>query len=75
MTLREYIEPHGRLSELAGMLGVSPSTVHRWASGRVPAERAQAVSDATGIPLHVLRADLWWPSDAVHVAKHGEVAR
>lgn len=47
----------GRLSELAGSLGVTPGAVAQWE--KVPAERVPAVSRATGIPREDLRPDLY----------------
>lgn len=59
MTLRDHVGERGRLSALSRSLGVSHSTVLRWLEGRVPAERVRAVSQATSIPAHVLRPDLY----------------
>lgn len=59
MNLEAYIAKRGSLSALASSLDVSPSTVLRWVQGRVPAERVRSVSEATGIPAHTLRPDLF----------------
>ena len=59
MTLAQHIAQRGRLSALSRDLDVSPSTVLRWIERRVPAERVRAVSEATGIPPHELRPDLF----------------
>ena len=58
------------MTELSRAVGVAPSTVARWIEGRVPAERVRAVSDATGIPAHDLRPDIFPPpvADADHAA-------
>lgn len=58
MTLTTYLEKRGETTRLAEKLGVSPSTVHRWAQRRVPADRLPEVSRATKIPARVLRPDL-----------------
>ena len=58
--LKSLIHAKGlRLSHVADVLGVDKATVTRWAQDRVPAERARAVADITGIELHELRPDLW----------------
>lgn len=58
----------GGLSKLAGMLGVSPPTVHEWTTGKrpVPVLRCVSISRATGglVTLQELRPDDWhkiWP--------------
>ena len=66
MNLKTYIEPRGRLVALSRAVGVSHSTVLRWAAGRVPAERVKPVSRATGIAPHVLRPDLFEAAHAIH---------
>jgi DNA-binding transcriptional regulator YdaS (Cro superfamily) len=58
MTLTIYLQRRGETTRLAELLGVSPSTVLRWAQRRVPAERLPEVSRATKIPARVLRPDL-----------------
>lgn len=69
MTLADYLSKPGSTAVALGRrLDVSHSTILRWASGRVPAERARAVSDATGIPLHELRPDLFDPPQRVEAA-------
>lgn len=47
----------GGPTALAKKLNVVPSAITQWR--RVPAERAMAVAEATEVPLHVLRPDLW----------------
>lgn len=61
--LNKAIEAAGSGSALAAMLGISPQAVLQW--DRVPAERAKQVAEATGIPRHVLRPDLWEPPEGV----------
>lgn len=48
-----------RLSDLARGSGVDKSTVTRWSKSRVPAERVGEVSRITGIPVEVLRPDIF----------------
>jgi DNA-binding transcriptional regulator YdaS (Cro superfamily) len=58
-TLRTYLEvTRGAASALARSLGVSPSTVTRWAASQVPAARVADVARATGIAAEQLRPDL-----------------
>ncbi|TGV61094.1 hypothetical protein EN784_01455 [bacterium M00.F.Ca.ET.141.01.1.1] len=55
--LKAYLaEERGRATKLAVAIGVSPSAISMW--DQVPADRVGAVSKATGIPPHELRADL-----------------
>ena len=54
--LRETKTP---LAELADKLGVQPPAISKWSRRGVPAERVPALSDATGIPRHTLRPDLY----------------
>ena len=61
MSWTESIRKHG-LSRLAREVGVKPQAVFYWVTAeRMPADRAVAVHDATGIPLHEMRPDLWTP--------------
>ena len=55
-----------RRADLARALKVNKSLVTRWSQRRVPVERVAAVSDATGIPKHKLRPDVF---DAVEAAE------
>jgi DNA-binding transcriptional regulator YdaS (Cro superfamily) len=50
---------------LARLSGVNKATVCRWARGRVSAERAIAIEEATAgaISRSDLRPDLWPPND------------
>ena len=49
------------VKRLADELECSSALVSRWRYRRIPAERAKAVSEKTGIPLHRLRPDIWEP--------------
>jgi len=49
----------GLKARIARGLGITTGAVAQW--DRVPAERAPAVAEITGIPLHELRPDLWPP--------------
>jgi pyruvate kinase len=55
--LKQYLEERGRLTALANAIGVTPSAIAQW--NRVPAERARAVSQFTGIALVDLRPDIF----------------
>jgi len=58
--LKSLLNERGlRLAGAAARVGVTRATLTRWAQGQVPAERAHALAEATGIPLHDLRPDLW----------------
>lgn len=53
-------EAAGSQSALARVLGCTPQNVQKWcASGRIPAERVLRVEQATGVPRHELRPDLY----------------
>ncbi|MBY3162089.1 helix-turn-helix domain-containing protein [Rhizobium laguerreae] len=45
------------LAALASKIGVTRGAISQWE--KVPEERLDAVSDATGIPKHVLRPELY----------------
>jgi DNA-binding transcriptional regulator YdaS (Cro superfamily) len=47
----------GRVNELAKATGLTKQAISAWT--RIPAERAPAISEALGVPLHELRPDLW----------------
>jgi DNA-binding transcriptional regulator YdaS (Cro superfamily) len=47
----------GGPTKLARLLNIQPSAVTQWS--RIPAERVPPLSDATGIPRHEMRPDLW----------------
>ena len=43
----------------ASLFGVNQPAVAKWEAGKVPALRALTVHGVTGIPLHVLRPDIY----------------
>ena len=47
----------GSVKALAEVAGVRPQAISQWK--KIPAERAVRISDALGIPRHVLRPDLF----------------
>lgn len=61
MTVDEIIEAAGGVTKLAKIAGVDHSTISAsWRrSGRVPVDRAHAISEALAIPLHKIRPDVW----------------
>ena len=56
------------LSDLARAVEVDKATATRWSQGNIPPERVRDVASATGIPLHVLRPDLWDAPNATEAA-------
>ncbi|WP_440090466.1 transcriptional regulator [Pseudomonas fragariae (ex Marin et al. 2024)] len=62
-------EAAGSQSALARVLGCTPQNVQKWcASGRIPAERVLRVEQATGVPRHELRPDLYPEAPAIKAA-------
>ncbi|WP_422762726.1 transcriptional regulator [Pseudomonas viridiflava] len=62
-------EAAGSQSALARVLGCTPQNVQKWcASGRIPAERVLRVEQATGVPRHELRPDLYPQDSAIKAA-------
>ena len=58
--LTRYRAAHGlTLEAVAEAIGVNKSTVLRWEDGGIPAERIIQLEQATGIPRHELRPDLY----------------
>lgn len=47
------------LEELAPKFKVNKTTLSRWETGQVPAERCHDVEEVTGIPCHDLRPDVF----------------
>ena len=57
-TFRDLLKTNGwTVSMLARELGVKPQAISQWTE--VPVARVKAVSDATGIPPHLMRPDHW----------------
>lgn len=52
----------GNISELCRSLGIIPSSLGNWR--KVPAARAPEITRLWGVPLHVLRPDLFDPPSA-----------
>lgn len=63
MTLDELIRRAGGVSSLARIAGVNHATISAtWRrTGRVPVERAHAISEGLDIPLSDIRPDVWRP--------------
>jgi len=55
--IQKAIEAAGGVKALADHAGVTSQAVSQWT--RIPAKRVPAISLATNIPRHELRADLW----------------
>jgi DNA-binding transcriptional regulator YdaS (Cro superfamily) len=55
------IKKAGGQVKLAAAAGVTQQAVSHWLIGlrRIPAEYAKPIADKTGIPLHVIRPDLF----------------
>lgn len=49
--------------EVAAALGVTPQCIHSWRSGRnqINPTNAKILNARFGLPLHVLRPDVWDP--------------
>ncbi|PZQ56247.1 MAG: hypothetical protein DI555_06435 [Novosphingobium pentaromativorans] len=63
--LARAVRKVGSQSAFARLLGTRQSTIFGWLKNAkdLPAEHARLVSDATGIPLHELRPDIFLPDD------------
>lgn len=57
LTGMEAVKDRMPFARLARELGITRGAVAQW--DKVPAERLRAVSDATNIPMEVLRPDLF----------------
>lgn len=70
MTLEEIIARAGGVTGLARVAGVNHATISAtWRrTGRVPVERAHAISEALAIPLSEIRPDIWRPASAGEAA-------
>jgi hypothetical protein len=67
MNIDEIADIAGGVGRLAKAAGVHWSTVCSWKRTKdrlVPVHRARAVSEALGIPLHLIRPDVWAPPPA-----------
>jgi hypothetical protein len=52
----------GAVNALAEVAGVHHSTVCGWKrAGLVPVPRARIIGETLGIPLHMIRPDVWTP--------------
>ena len=63
---RAAIEAAGSMRQLARELGIDVAGISRWK--RVPAEWCRPINQLYGVPLHVLRPDLWREDDGKAVA-------
>ena len=62
--VRRAVEIAGGQRALGQLLGVSQQAVGQWLSNdRIPANRVVQIAQATGIPRHELRPDLY-PAEA-----------
>ena len=60
MQVSDIIAAGGGVAKLATAIGVHHTSVICWRKAeRVPAERVRAVAQATGVPPHVIRPDLF----------------
>ena len=58
--LIDLIKVAGSQEKLASSVGLSQQAISRWLkTDRVPAEHARKVADATGIPTHRIRPDIF----------------
>jgi DNA-binding transcriptional regulator YdaS (Cro superfamily) len=64
MDLKHYLEPRGRVNDLAALIGAPSALVSQWKTGvrKVPAERCPAIERATGgaVRCEDLRPDVDW---------------
>lgn len=56
-TVARALAAAGGPSALAALLGIRAPSIYSWR--RIPAGRVAAIVQATGIPRHELRPDLW----------------
>jgi DNA-binding transcriptional regulator YdaS (Cro superfamily) len=62
----EAIKQAGSVKALAAAAGVRPQAISQWQ--KIPVERVVRISDALGIPRHVLRPDLYEAPPATEAA-------
>lgn len=54
--------------EAGELLGVNQPTIAKWESGKVSPGKALKVHQVTGIPLHVLRPDIYPKPQSIEAA-------
>lgn len=58
--IRAWREIHNvAVKDLAQRVGVQSSAICKWERGKVSSKKALRLHQATGIPLHVLRPDIY----------------
>jgi DNA-binding transcriptional regulator YdaS (Cro superfamily) len=70
MTFDEIVQVAGSVGALARAVMVDHSTVCCWRRRGIPVNRARAIFEALGIPLHEIRPDVWGPSAPPEDASH-----
>lgn len=63
--LSDFLKDRGNATRLAEACGITPAAVYQW--NRVPATKVITVERFTGIPRHILRADVF-PAPTQQVA-------
>ena len=61
------IEAAGGSSEFMAAMGIKRRTFFKWKAGDVPLRKYLAISEKTGVPLHVLCPAVW-PAPATEAA-------
>lgn len=56
---KPLLDQAGGCDAVAEMLGISPARVRKWSQRRVPAEWVPRVAEATKIPAHEWRPDVF----------------
>jgi DNA-binding transcriptional regulator YdaS (Cro superfamily) len=57
--LTAAVEAAGGIAQLAALLHIRHQAISQWKARRVPAERVLEIEQATGVPRHELRPDLY----------------
>lgn len=57
--LTAALDAVGGVAKLAALLDIRHQAVSQWRSRRIPAERILEIEQATGVPRHELRPDLY----------------